>query len=284
MAMKVVYTNFCGQLIHEDRGGVETEFVPDTLGSVMMCRSATGTTTYTADYWPYGEVASSTGTNPSAWGFGGTLGYYTDPAPGSLYVRARILLPNNGRWATVDPLWPGEAAYPYGACAPVTNTDASGWKAGTPIYKCTQSFPGRPTCSDLLAKIPADVQKAIDDCWKKGGSWRKYAKCVQDQVKGALDDLFWQWLACMIGAWARGTKGMEDPCKGVHIDGDDCCYGNFDACIARCSAEEGDPNARGICMESCKAKYYLCIDSFAFLIEPSTNPWPGAVKGDKKNK
>ena len=30
MAMSVTYTNFNGMLVHENRGGVETEYVPDT--------------------------------------------------------------------------------------------------------------------------------------------------------------------------------------------------------------------------------------------------------------
>ena len=47
MAMSVTYTNFGGMLVHENRGGVETEYVPDTLGSVAMCRNASGNTTYT---------------------------------------------------------------------------------------------------------------------------------------------------------------------------------------------------------------------------------------------
>lgn len=101
MAMSVTYTNFGGMLVHENRGGVETEYVPDTLGSVAMCRSATGTTTYTADYWPYGEVESSTGTNPSPRGFVGTLGYYSESVPGSVYVRAGTYLPNYAQWQTV---------------------------------------------------------------------------------------------------------------------------------------------------------------------------------------
>jgi RHS repeat-associated protein len=146
MAMKVVYTNFGGMLVHENRGGVETEYVADTLGSVMMCRSATGATTYTADYWPYGEVASSTGTNPSAWGFGGTLGYYTDSVPGSLYVRARIYLPSIGRWATVDPLWPDETPYGYGGFAPQRLVDPQGLSEMImpPIW-ATQ-----PSCQDAI--------------------------------------------------------------------------------------------------------------------------------------
>ena len=67
-----------------------------------------------------------TGTNPGPWGFGGTLGYYTDSVPGSLYVRARILLPNYGRWLTVTPWWPAETPYAYGAGAPSTFVDPDG--------------------------------------------------------------------------------------------------------------------------------------------------------------
>jgi RHS repeat-associated protein len=120
------YTTFNGMLVHENRGGVETEYVPDTLGSVMMCRDVNGNTTYTADYWPYGEVAVSSGTNPSPWSFVGTLGYYTDSAPGSLYVRARTLLPLYGRWATVDKLWPDREQYAYALNMPMTHVDPSG--------------------------------------------------------------------------------------------------------------------------------------------------------------
>jgi RHS repeat-associated protein len=130
MAMAVGYTNFGGMLVHENRGGVETEYVPDTLGSVMMCRSASGTTTYTADYWPYGEVATSAGANPSPWGFVGALGYYTDAASGSSYVRARYLQPAFARWLTVDLIAPELRAYIYADCSPCTLTDKLGlWTA-----------------------------------------------------------------------------------------------------------------------------------------------------------
>ena len=35
MAASVVYTNFGGMLMAETRGGVEREYVPDTLGSLI---------------------------------------------------------------------------------------------------------------------------------------------------------------------------------------------------------------------------------------------------------
>ena len=65
MAMSVRYSTVNGTLAYENRGGVETEFVPDPLGSVIACRNALGTTTYTAKYGPYGEVRTETGTNAS---------------------------------------------------------------------------------------------------------------------------------------------------------------------------------------------------------------------------
>jgi len=65
MAMAVTYPTVAGQILYENRGGVETDFVPDPLSSVIACRNSSGTTTYTAKYWPYGEVRTETGTNPS---------------------------------------------------------------------------------------------------------------------------------------------------------------------------------------------------------------------------
>ena len=105
MPMSVTYTNYNGRIVCENRGGVETLFMPDTLGNVIETRDmATGVKTSETTYWPYGEVRTQTGTNPSPWGFCGVWGYYS--APGEpMYVRARYDRPALGRWMTVDPLW-----------------------------------------------------------------------------------------------------------------------------------------------------------------------------------
>ena len=112
MAASVTYATFNGVLVYEIRGGVETEYTPDTLGNLIECHGIDGVSTYTADYWPYGEVRTSTGTNPSPWGFVGLLGYYTD-ALNFLYVRARYYRPQLTRWQTVDPLRPRQVVYIY---------------------------------------------------------------------------------------------------------------------------------------------------------------------------
>jgi len=125
MAMAATYTTFAGMVVHQRKNGVDTELISDPLGSVVKTKDATGNETSRTEYWPYGEVQSSTGSNPTPFGFVGTLGYYRDLAT-RLYVRARYLRPDQGRWQTVDPLWPDESAYGYAAQAPALFLDYSG--------------------------------------------------------------------------------------------------------------------------------------------------------------
>ena len=136
MAMSVVYTTVNGQILHENRGGVVSHFISDPLGSVVMVRDNSGNTVYEAEYDPYGNVQSETGTNPSEFGYVGTLGCVKDSAF-SLYVRARYLLTNLGRWLTKDPLWPSEPGFVYGGAGPCTSIRqnwnvASGHRTGLP--------------------------------------------------------------------------------------------------------------------------------------------------------
>jgi len=53
MAMSVTYATVHGRLVEENRGGVVTEYVPDTLGNVIMTTDESGTVTSTTTYWPF---------------------------------------------------------------------------------------------------------------------------------------------------------------------------------------------------------------------------------------
>lgn len=125
MAMAVVYDTLGGMLLSEKRGATVTEYVSDPLGSLKTCNDLTGSVTYTAAYWPYGELRSTTGSNPSPWGFVGLLGYLTDTAT-RIYVRMRHYMSKLTRWLTVDPIWPKEPAYLYSRLMPMQLTDATG--------------------------------------------------------------------------------------------------------------------------------------------------------------
>lgn len=135
MPMSVTYTNFGGQLVHENRGGVETFFTSDPEGSIVECRDSTGVLTFSATYWPYGELRTTTGTNPSQFDFIGSLGYYRENSARA-YVRARFLRKELGRWMTVDAYWPTEPAFNYVRNRPTSDVDPSGnqgvWQARPP--------------------------------------------------------------------------------------------------------------------------------------------------------
>ena len=126
MAMSVVYSNAFGGVFAENRGGVVSIYVPDTQGSAIGLVSSSGVLTDRWVYWPYGEVASRTGTNVTPLTWLGTLGYFLDQVSKLLYVRARHLRADLERWLTVDPRWPAQPGYAYVDCAPTLGSDPAG--------------------------------------------------------------------------------------------------------------------------------------------------------------
>ncbi len=169
MAMAAVYTTVNGMLVHESRGGVESFYFPDTLGSLTTVRSATGVKTYGAEYWPYGEIQTETGTNPSPWSFVGLYGYLRDTAS-RLYVRARHYRPGLARWQTVDPLWPDESAYGYVGNDPSRGVDPAGYQKLPP--KKTKLGP--TICSSRVK----DVENQLAASCNTPGMGGYFRKCI----------------------------------------------------------------------------------------------------------
>lgn len=156
-ALTQTFTTINGVLVHQFDSGTPTAtsevgYTSDPLGSLVECKLRTGAVSYEAEYWPYGEVQASSGTNLSPWGFVGLLGYVADTAT-LLYVRARYLTTKFARWLTVDPLWPYEAPYAYVRSRPVDGVDPSGlaWTIG-PIT-IDPSMPKFWECLTLCLKI-----------------------------------------------------------------------------------------------------------------------------------
>jgi RHS repeat-associated protein len=134
-ASTVTYTNFNGMIVHENRNGVQRDYMPDPLGSTAALLDENGAMTDTFTYWPYGEIRTRTGTNPTPFTYVGTLGYYKDLLDKLTYVRARHYLPGYGRWLTTDPLWPRQSEYAYCGSRPVLLVDPGGCQ-GLPDNKC----------------------------------------------------------------------------------------------------------------------------------------------------
>ena len=162
MAMSVVYTTINGQIVHENRGGVEAFYTPDTLGSTVALLSTTGSVTDTYTYQPYGEIVSHVGSSVTPFTFVGTFGYYLDILGSQIYVRARYLRQALTRWQTVDLLWPQARPYAYCDASPTNCVDPLGLQgivggvggAGAGLVGCliiNAHFPGNTPYDDCLS-------------------------------------------------------------------------------------------------------------------------------------
>ena len=128
----VRYTVMDGEVLSENRNGVERDYVPDPLGSTLALLNSSQVQTDTFSYWPYGEDAGSSGSTGTRLTYVGTLGYYADVWPDDdyrYYVRARYLYSMPARWITQDPIgfdggdW---NLYRYVRNSPVNWSDPSG--------------------------------------------------------------------------------------------------------------------------------------------------------------
>ncbi|MBL8068348.1 MAG: hypothetical protein JNM28_07845 [Armatimonadetes bacterium] len=109
----VLYSNFGGQIVQEDRNGQVRTYVHDDVGNTMFLLDASGVTD-SYEYTPYGQLSSHVGSSVTPFTFAGAVGYYaTGLAFFASYVRMRWLSALSGNWGAVDPLWPGQKPYQY---------------------------------------------------------------------------------------------------------------------------------------------------------------------------
>jgi RHS repeat-associated protein len=160
MATTVRYTAVDGEVLAEKRGGARFAYVPDPLGSVVAKLDNTQTKTDTYEYWPYGEVATRTGTSVSPYQFVGTLGYYSDSS-NLTYVRARYFHHAGlGQFVSRAPFEQqiaGESPYGYAFCSPLTHFDPLGLDpSGCPVYDCS-TYPDSPC--EFARAVGADYYK-----------------------------------------------------------------------------------------------------------------------------
>ena len=262
------FTTVNGMILSQAKDGIVSHFVPDPLGSVVMVRDTSGNTVYEAEYDPYGNVQSETGTNPSSLGYVGTLGYIKD-SPTSMYVRARYLLNNLGRWLTKDPLWPSEPGYVYAEADPSRNVDPSGNTCQTPPYPTSECNEKRATlkggciavlCSLLAANelvewfrgIPAG-EAIIDLITHLGSAGPGPLASASDCCRDARD---------AGKGLPIGPGGIDPPniigryCSTFYNEMGKAHYcatvsRTFRGCQACCNSMGYDPPTRGACLRKC---------------------------------
>ena len=206
MAMKVCYTVVNGEVLSENRGGVKRDYLPDTQGNTIGLIDNTQAITDTFSYYPYGEVATRTGTNVTPFQFLGTLGYYRDSASRT-YVRARTLNTAQGRWMTQDPIWfeGGDYnLYRYVRNNVITLSDPTGLECPPPN---TSGFGRWRECDSI----------EMEKCQKACNSLAPYNPCVTYVVQFCCVRIRFQRLGVECGCIGvlRNIPGCNDVPKSI---------------------------------------------------------------------
>ncbi len=129
--------------VHSD--GRKVPLLPDALGTVVATQSGTSAgRTYRST--PYGSTLQETGVNVrprNEWV--GSLGYRrTDMKHAEQHVRARHYSSTDGRWSTVDQLWPFCQAFVYAVGSPTKYVDPQGLQVQAPPGGPPITFPAQP--------------------------------------------------------------------------------------------------------------------------------------------
>lgn len=114
-----------GQIITEQRGNQHRFYRSDALGSTVSLYDGKRNKTDSFTYWPYGEIRSSSGVTVTKYKYIGVFGCRTQLDEG-IYMRARVAQPKDGRWLSVDQLWPDEPSYLYSDDSPTSKIDING--------------------------------------------------------------------------------------------------------------------------------------------------------------
>jgi hypothetical protein len=125
---KTSYVTMDGDLVSEINPTSRLDYKRDALGSVTGTAGPTSATENEYRYKPYGALLSQSGTgvNPLFQWVGG-LGYRQTSRPhAGVYVRARHVANEEGRWASADLLPNYLNPYEYGNSSSVTKVDWSG--------------------------------------------------------------------------------------------------------------------------------------------------------------
>lgn len=102
-----------GNVISQNRSGVESQFHFDALGSTLVFTDNNQQVTDTRAYSAFGETTESTGSIGCPFQYVGANGYYRHTNIGAYMARRRPYEPIRARWSTIDPQFPTASAHPY---------------------------------------------------------------------------------------------------------------------------------------------------------------------------
>lgn len=192
-----------GNLISQNRQGVESQYHFDALGATLALTDDSQQVTDTYAYSAFGEVTERTGSTVALLQYVGQKGYYRDDVTSEYAVRDRPFAPEQGRWLSEEHDWHLVALHSitYAVNNPVGRADPAGaqpaplpptgptceiWvlcrKAfGNPLpaYHCEfalshsdWSFSYTCRCSGWhLCSTPANIKKCTNAIWIPPSKW-----------------------------------------------------------------------------------------------------------------
>ena len=156
-----------GNLISQSRGGVDSFYLFDALGSTRQLANSAGVVTDGYLYDSFGNINLS-GATINPFSYVGRVGYYLDADTRTYYVRQRQYAPSLGRFLSRDPLKfvLSEAnEYQYALNNPVTLVDPSG------LSTCPQRFCGPEISEWLTASINKNRKVGFVVVGRRDPSW-----------------------------------------------------------------------------------------------------------------
>ncbi len=185
------YFTVNGEIIGEETGGTQIDYLTDALGSVTATVDQNAAIVNTYRYKPYGAQLAKTGAGADpSFRWVGTQGYrQTGKQFSDVYVRARHYSTSQGRWSTKDPIflksWRGR--YDYSRSSPVFRVDPTG-------LTC---HPAPPDCCDDrvagLSDVPCNgewtwIPFFTDNDDGPFGGCAKEGKCekIKESIDGVL--------------------------------------------------------------------------------------------------
>jgi len=138
-----------GNLIGQNRGGVESQFHFDVIGSTLALTDDNQQVTDTYAYTAFGEVTEQPGSTVSPFQYIGQKGYYRRDLGGNYLIRRRWLSSQAGNWHSYDPVSVLHK-YVYAMNRPVANNDPSGLIAVTPICEDEKNAVHGLGCGDTM--------------------------------------------------------------------------------------------------------------------------------------
>jgi RHS repeat-associated protein len=133
--IQVVYTlepEVYGNLVSQSRGGSDSFYLFDALGSARQLASSAASVTDTYLYDSFGNVLIESGMTVNPFRYIGRLGYYFDPDTSGFVIRVRMYSAAQARFLSRDPMgrWGGDGnPYRYVENNPLGLIDPTGMQA-----------------------------------------------------------------------------------------------------------------------------------------------------------